>query len=499
MNSTFTNNRATDHRGAIYIYHTLDYFRYGHWYYYYSVALSISHSSFNNNKVYDLGGAVYYFGDEEVNITHSTFAKSYARYWGVVYSGATQYGAGYTYKLSLISITSSNFSNNRASTQGGAIYSGSGLTCVSCIFLNNLDADGGAASLNDSSSFKSCDFYDNTAQNFGGAIHITGTNSSTSVLDGIFVNNTAVTLGGGAIYPNSRYSNVSISSSTFAHNTASYCSVSDVDEYYHFNVSITDSVFTFNTATGTLLGGGVACIRNASVTIRSSTFKHNLALLHGGVFHMDESYVLVDESLFLNNSATANGEVFYTYLHPSAYEVRRSEFSYNSAGEDGGVLYIGRVNSRVTISQCVFTYNEASDRGGVAALIGSSQYIDVNRTHMFNNTGRLEGIISACNSEVNVGAGELFMSADPVYSFCTLYDGDLMNYNASNDITPTSSGNAEQSYSSTLRVVSTASISSINSVTPAGQNQISAHILSDINSSKLLLTTSAQANVSNDK
>ena len=83
------------------------------------------------------------------------------------------------------------------------------------------------------------------------------------------------------------------------------------------------------------------------------------------------------------------------------------------------MLYIGRVNSRVTISQCVFTYNEASDRGGMAALIGSSLHIDVNRAHIFNNTARLGGIISACNSEVNVGAGELFMRADPVCSFST--------------------------------------------------------------------------------
>ena len=295
--------------------------------------------------------------------------------------------------------------------------------------------------VNDRSSFTSCEFYDNTAQNFGGAIHITGTRSSISVLDGIFVKNTAVTLGGGAIYSNSHYSNVFISSSTFTHNTASYCSVLDVDEYYHFNVSIIDSVFTSNTATGTLLGGGVACIRNASVTIRGSTYRNNHALLHGGVFHMDESHVLVDECSFLNNSATANGGVFYTYLHRSAYEVRRSEFSYNSAGEDGGVLYIGRVNSRVTNSQCVFTYNEASDRGGVAAMIGSSLYIDVNRAHIFNNTARLGGIISACNSEVNVGAGELFMSADPVYSFCTLYDEDTINY--SGNITPTHITSAE--------------------------------------------------------
>ena len=67
--------------------------------------------------------------------------------------------------------------------------------------------------VNDSSSFTSCEFYDNTAHNFGGVVHITGTNSSTSVLHGIFVNITVVTLGGGAIYTNSRYSNVSIFSS----------------------------------------------------------------------------------------------------------------------------------------------------------------------------------------------------------------------------------------------------------------------------------------------
>ena len=508
-NSTFTYNRAEyGNGGVISIFHSNSST-------YYSVLLSISDSYFDNNRAQHNGGAVYYLGDKEMNITHSVFTNSYANFYGaaifsrpsvtIMYSNfsgnnASQYGGaiislssitamhcnfssnirgaivslssvtldkctvvdniGGIYSLSSVRVTHCNisnnigyqggaihsessvtaiccnitkntasqqggaiysnfsvtvlhctiskntadkqggalysgssvralytsFSDNRARTQGGAIYSGSELTCKCSEFLNNSAADGGAVFVNNNSSFTSCEFYDNTAQNFGGAIHITGTNSSTSVLDGIFVNNTAVTLGGGAIYSNSRYSNVSISSSTFTHNTASYCSVLDVDEYYHFNVSITDSTFTSNTATGALLGGGVACIRNASVTIRGSAFRHNHALLHGGVFQIDECHVVLDESIFLNNSATANGGVFYTYLHPSAYEVRRSEFSYNSAGEDGSVLYIGRVNSRVTISQCVFTYNEASTRGGMAALIGSSLYLDVNRTHIFNNT-----------------------------------------------------------------------------------------------------------------
>ena len=497
INSLFNNNIAGSNGGAVY--------------YYGDEEVTITHSMFTNSYAFGLyGGAIYSTSSVRVtlcNITGNTANRQggaiyssssvsaencnissnrggaiYSSFYviinncaisdniagthgGAVYSrrssvtvtncnitgNTANLNGGAIYSQNLVTISHSTLSDNTAITQGGAIYSGSELICECCVFLNNSAADGGAVLVNDSSSFISCEFNNNTAQNFGGAIHITGTDSSTSVLDAIFVNNIAVTLGGGAIYSNSHYSNVSITSSTFTHNTASYCSVLDVDEYYHFNVSITDSVFTSNTATGTLVGGGVACVRNASVTIRGSAFRYNHALLHGGVFVMDESHVLVDESLFLNNSATANGGVFYTYLHPSAYEVRRSEFSYNSAGEDGGVLYIGLVKSRVTISQCVFTYNEASDRGGMAALIGSSLYVDVNRTHIFNNTARLGGIISACNSEVNVGAGELVKRADPVYSFCTLYDGDLINYNISTNIngitTPTSSRNARETYS----------------------------------------------------
>ena len=48
-NSTFTNNRAGGNGGTIYIEHSLDFYNFGRWFYYYSVVLSISNSSFNNN------------------------------------------------------------------------------------------------------------------------------------------------------------------------------------------------------------------------------------------------------------------------------------------------------------------------------------------------------------------------------------------------------------------------------------------------------------------
>ncbi len=134
------------------------------------------------------------------------------------------------------------------------------------------------------------------------------------------------------------------------------------------------------------------------------------AALHGGVFHIDESDVLVDESVFVNNSASEDGGVFYTYVHLSHYDIRRSEFSYNSAGDDGGVMFIGRINSRVNINKCVFSFNDASGRGGVAALIGSSLFLT--KTNIFNNTAEYGDTISACNSVVMEMEDELFMSPE---------------------------------------------------------------------------------------
>ena len=179
-----------------------------------------------------------------------------------------------------------------------------------------------------------------------------GTNSSISVFDSHFINNLATTEGGGAIYSNGQYANVTITSSTFHNNSASYCGVLDVDNYNHFSVNLTNSIFTYNTASGQTIGpgGGVACIRNASINIINSTFKHNFAKLHAGVFYIDESHTTVDGSLFVNNSAALDGGVFYTYIYASDYIIRRSQFSENMAGDDGGVMLIGRLNYYIIAS-----------------------------------------------------------------------------------------------------------------------------------------------------
>ena len=338
----------------------------------------------------------------------------------------------------------------RENSLGGAIYNyqhirgyQEGALIVSqCTFINNSAASGGAIySTGSNNKFITVQSYyeDNTASNYGGAVYVDGTNSSVSVTGSSFINNTALTQGGGAIYSNGRYANITLASSTFSHNSASYCGVLDLDEYYHFSVHFTDSVFTYNTASGQSTGGGVACIRNASININRSTFKHNFANFHGGVFYIDESDTTVDGSLFINNSAALDGGVFYTYVHASNYNIRGSQFTHNSAGDDGGVIFIGRELSQIDIEETIFSFNNATDRGGVVAIINCSMFMEINGTNIFNNTAEFGGVISACNSDITVSANELLKRTDPIYAFCYLFEGEISHFNIS--IPPTMTTN----------------------------------------------------------
>ena len=387
-----------------------------------SSSVTIAESEFRNNSN---GGAIY--------ARSSTIKTSQFSYNTRLYSN----GGGAIYaSFSNITVNGSVFTYNNAYVYSGVVepyifY----ISCCSKIFqiINtmfignsayycyNIDSSGGAiytAGQSISTTVIQCQFINNTAYSFGGAVYVLGTNPFISVFDSHFINNTAMTEGGGAIYSNGQYANVTLTSSTFHNNSASYCGVLDVDNYNHFSVNLTNSIFTYNSASGQTIGGGVACIRNASINVIDSTFKHNFANFHAGVFYIDESHTTVDGSLFINNSAALDGGVFYTYIHASDYIIRRSQFSENMAGDDGGVMLIGRLNCYVSIDETIFDFNSAGDRGGVVAIIASSMFMEINRTNIFNNTAQFGGVISACNSEVTVLDDSLFVTVDPLlYTF----------------------------------------------------------------------------------
>jgi predicted outer membrane repeat protein len=66
--------------------------------------------------------------------------------------------------------------------------------------------------------------------------------SSIEVISSSFINNTAVRQGGGAVYLNECHANIYITifSSIFSYNLASYCSVLDrIDEFDHYACIVT--------------------------------------------------------------------------------------------------------------------------------------------------------------------------------------------------------------------------------------------------------------------
>ena len=167
-------------------------------------------------------------------------------------------------------------------------------------------------------------------------------------------------------------------------------------------------------------GGGVICIRNASLIVSDNTFSHNSAAGDAGVICVDESDIIIERTTFNNNTAGGNGGVLHTYFYPTRYRIIDSSFTNNQAGGDGGVMYVGRAGSHVTVSQSTFGFNDATNRGGVIAIIGST--LEMNRASVFENTAAIGEVVSTCNSNIEITNPELLVYQDPIYSFCYLYN-----------------------------------------------------------------------------
>ena len=362
-------------------------------------SFTIDQSRFDNN--YGLfsssfGGAIYldsYYGN--ASILNSNFSGNRA---GSSASG----GAVHIAYIQSVTIESNHFNSNSAGSSGGAlyIYSQQDVNIQNVIFQHNR---GGASSGN------------------GGAIYYHGGNIT--ITNSTFINNTVIGGGGGAIYSVRRYTNITLTNNTFSYNTAAYCGVMDIDEFFHHHVNFTGNTFTYNRAVGVVAGnngGGVICIRNASISLMDNNFLHNTATGDAGVIRVDESDVTVQRSIFSNNTAGGDGGVFHTYFYPSTYTISHTSFSDNQAGGDGGVMYVGRAGSHVAISQSMFTFNSATNRGGALAVIGTT--VHINGATISDNTARLGEVVSACNSNVTISDPQISPTQDPVYSFCSLYD-----------------------------------------------------------------------------
>ena len=330
-------------------------------------------------------------------------------------------------------ITNCHFFQNNAEREGaGAVWidsTGHG-TITDTIFDSNSARFGGAIVAPILTATR-CTFMSNTADLRGGVYSHYGAPRSITFIECSFINNTARTESGGVAkfisYHPGFPGYVTFINSDFSYNSAPSCSVLHVSDIYTDHVNITGCTFTHNRATTALEGGGVGCIRNASVSIESSEFSHNTAAVHAGVLNLEQCNTTVTDSTFFNNSATYDGGVFYTLVHTSSYNIFQSTFSHNTAGDDGGVIYLGQSGNLAIIAASNFTSNSAADRGGVITLIASTVYLF--QSNVIDNTANKGPLISACNGAVTVPEEGVWNATDPDESSCVLYDGHIDNYN----------------------------------------------------------------------
>ena len=219
---------------------------------------TIQHCSFTDNSTNQLGGAIY--ADGGLTVTDSLFSGNEAANGAAIFAGEWSPGA--------VVITGSYFTENIASTSGGAIYVMAPLFVTGGFFTDNIaSSSGGAIYAMDSVSVSEGEFTGNEADYGGGAIHADSGTATTVVRSTFSANKaTAAGSGGGAILADELF----VSNSTFTANTAKEAGGA---------IIAADALFTAVDFTKNRAGtGGAVALRSLDATSwRSNTFTKNVA------------------------------------------------------------------------------------------------------------------------------------------------------------------------------------------------------------------------------
>ena len=380
---TFQNNSCVDGGGAVHV----------------SISgnANIADCTFQNNRAAgNPGGAVWLAMHEQLtgstcnsHITNCTFQNNSAGGGGgaVCLLGSTDN----------VHITGSSFQNNRADREGGgAVYMliEGNPNITDCTFQNNSAAVGGGAvwlSGTETSNphITNCTFQNNRADGGGGggAVNLPGLTGYTHIISCTFQNNRAAGYGdgGGAISLSGSTGSAHITHCTFQNNSASYA------------------------------GGAVDLYRQSgNVSITNSTFNINNAKI-GGAIHIKEmsSYLFISVSSFTNNTSQAGAAM---------YAINNDFDSYNSLP-----------TGPITLQDVIVKYHHCSSnkcagtiyfRGVTMEIIGST----ITGSHFVSNSpqGAIEGengvlllqgyITFANNTGENGGAIHLSNNV-PVYFY----------------------------------------------------------------------------------
>lgn len=270
--------------------------------------LTIEKNTFTKDIAKKSGGAIYAVTNAPATITNSIFSENKAK-WG---------GAIANYSKSIINNVT--FNKNEATSTGGAIYTGEGITVEESSLVENKANKGGAIYISKGESeIKNTSFTKNESKNGGGAIFINHDNKgTTSISKTSFTENISNAFGGG-IYLGLN-GKLDVNESEFTKNQAAYgagiSSAADgnIDTDLS-NIKVEGTSFTENEA---LDGAGIFTAFPAEVS--TSTFKKNMAHVHpqddqknphfsgvGGAIRVMDNKTTIKASSFEDNFAGGSG------------------------------------------------------------------------------------------------------------------------------------------------------------------------------------------------
>ena len=371
---------------------------------------SFTNLNLNQNTAGNLGGAI--FSRRGLSLTGGTLNNN----------AAIDGGALYVERNSL-NLMQTNFSDNNASGNGGAIFAtklqpgfvtDAKLTITkSSLIDNQSDNKGGAvyAEGDIDLTINETGFYSNTAT-FGGAI-----GSFTGDIDGqivptdfkvnasIMQHNRATD--GGAIFTES--SALTVSNSDVSHNVVTGIGGAIAAAS---NLDLFNSSLTHNSAQ--VGGGAVETSASSTLTIDGVWFAHNSTQGTGGAVRSSGPIVMRNSTVY-QNSANAGGGIGALF---GTLDIAAVAFDNNHAVQDGGALLMGRhtagalrnlsvtnnsagadgggllVSGGFEMSGALFGYNEAGASGGGIAVVEAKEQIRIRQTTIYRNSAENGGGIS---------------------------------------------------------------------------------------------------------
>ncbi|OWT33334.1 hypothetical protein BGI41_02970 [Methanobrevibacter sp. 87.7] len=304
-------------------------------------------------------------------INNCTFENNHATVGGAIYTESLEGN---------VTIKNTNFINNYATAEGGAVYAGNGLHVFeNCKFLSNIASVGGAICAATDTIVNNTEFISNTADIAGGAVYAT---------NGNFTANNISVIKSSSKYGGALYLLPGITYYTTYENGNYYQEV-DLEIF-----NITNSYFEKNHAD---IDGGVIFEGYNKVStgfIDNCTFVNNSALGNGSVLSNYMGNATINNSRFINNTGVNGtlynkGNIVEDILGPIQYSgnmfIYNSEFINNTA-VIGGALLNNDPLSIAVIKDSKFINQSATDYGGVILNNG-----------FVNLTGNL---MSNCSSNV---------------------------------------------------------------------------------------------------